>query len=43
MFYFYALGHGNSMDFLETNKLEKEIKIIDLSQDFRLETFIFRP
>lgn len=35
---FLCLGHGNSIDFLEKNKLKKELKIIDLSQDFRLET-----
>ena len=32
------MGHGNSINFLEKNKLKEEIKIIDLSQDFRLET-----
>lgn len=35
---FLCLGHGNSIDFLEKNKLNNEIKIIDLSQDFRLES-----
>ena len=35
---FLCLGHGNSINFLEKNKLKEEIKIIDLSQDFRLET-----
>ena len=37
---FLCLGHGNSIDFLEKNKLNNEIKIIDLSQDFRLEKSI---
>jgi len=40
---FLCLGHGNSIDFLETNKLKKEIKIIDLSQDFRLENSFSNP
>ena len=34
---FLCLGHGNSKSFLKKIKLDKKIKIIDLSQDFRLE------
>ena len=34
---FLCLGHGNSESFLKKIKLDKKIKIIDLSQDFRLE------
>lgn len=33
---FLCLGHGNSENFLKKIKLDKKIKIIDLSQDFRL-------
>lgn len=33
---FLCLGHGESKMFLEQNSLEKNIKVIDLSQDFRL-------
>lgn len=33
---FLCLGHGESKQFLEHNPLAKEIKVIDLSQDFRL-------
>ncbi len=32
---FLCLGHGESMKFLQANKIESRIKIIDLSQDFR--------
>ncbi len=34
---FLCLGHGNSSLFLENNKLAPHTKIIDLSNDFRLE------
>ncbi len=34
---FLCLGHGNSSKFLHENKFSKTIKIIDLSNDFRLE------
>jgi N-acetyl-gamma-glutamyl-phosphate reductase len=34
---FLCLGHGYSESFLRKIKLDKKIKIIDLSQDFRLE------
>ncbi len=34
---FLCLGHGNSKQFLIKNKFSKHTKIIDLSQDFRLE------
>lgn len=34
---FLCLGHGNSKAFLETNSLSNNTKIIDLSNDFRLE------
>lgn len=33
---FLCLGHGESKKFLEDNLFEESIKIIDLSQDFRL-------
>lgn len=35
---FLCLGHGNSKAFLEENTFSKSTKIIDLSNDFRLET-----
>lgn len=34
---FLCLGHGNSKAFLETHKFSDKTKIIDLSNDFRLE------
>ncbi len=33
---FLCLGHGESIKFLSENKINSKIKIIDLSQDFRL-------
>ncbi len=33
---FLCLGHGESRSFLENNKVNDEIRVIDLSQDFRL-------
>lgn len=33
---FLCAGHGDAKKFLETNPLEDHVKIIDLSQDFRL-------
>ncbi|MFI5163707.1 MAG: N-acetyl-gamma-glutamyl-phosphate reductase [Bacteroidia bacterium] len=33
---FLCMGHGESVKFLSDNKISKRIKIIDLSQDFRL-------
>lgn len=33
---FLCMGHGDSKKFLETNTVPSHIKIIDLSQDFRL-------
>lgn len=33
---FLCLGHGNARKFLEENKIDDKIKIIDLSNDFRL-------
>jgi N-acetyl-gamma-glutamyl-phosphate reductase len=33
---FLCLGHGESRVFLDNNKINAEIRIIDLSQDFRL-------
>jgi N-acetyl-gamma-glutamyl-phosphate reductase len=33
---FLCLGHGESKKFLQENKVSADIKIIDLSQDFRL-------
>ncbi|MBT8385679.1 MAG: N-acetyl-gamma-glutamyl-phosphate reductase, partial [Bacteroidia bacterium] len=34
---FLCLGHGNSKAFLEKNKFSETTKIIDLSNDFRLD------
>ena len=34
---FLCLGHGNSKSFLETNEFSAKTRIIDLSNDFRLE------
>ncbi|NOR28343.1 MAG: N-acetyl-gamma-glutamyl-phosphate reductase, partial [Lutibacter sp.] len=34
---FLCLGHGNSKKFLEQHQFSKNTKIIDLSNDFRLE------
>lgn len=36
---FLCLGHGDSVKFLEQNTIHKKIRIIDLSQDFRVNTF----
>lgn len=33
---FLCLGHGDSRKFLQENKIDNSIRIIDLSQDFRL-------
>ncbi len=33
---FLCMGHGDSRQFLSSTKLPKELRIIDLSQDFRL-------
>jgi N-acetyl-gamma-glutamyl-phosphate reductase len=33
---FLCLGHGKSIDYLSKNKIPSHVKIIDLSQDFRL-------
>lgn len=33
---FLCVGHGEAKKFLEANKIDDKIKIIDLSQDFRL-------
>ncbi|MBC7418925.1 MAG: N-acetyl-gamma-glutamyl-phosphate reductase [Pedobacter sp.] len=33
---FLCVGHGDAMKFLEANSINEQIKIIDLSQDFRL-------
>lgn len=35
---FLCLGHGNSMKFLKENSFSENTKIIDLSNDFRLES-----
>lgn len=35
---FLCLGHGKSKEFLEENPFSKDTKIIDLSNDFRLES-----
>ncbi|HMC99208.1 MAG TPA: N-acetyl-gamma-glutamyl-phosphate reductase [Ferruginibacter sp.] len=34
---FLCMGHGESKAFLETNEISASVKIIDLSQDFRLQ------
>lgn len=34
---FLCVGHGEAKNFLAENKLDKSVKIIDLSQDFRLQ------
>jgi N-acetyl-gamma-glutamyl-phosphate reductase len=36
---FLCLGHGKSVEFLNTNRLPGNPKIIDLSQDFRINPF----
>ena len=36
---FLCLGHGKSIEFLNTNRLPGNPKIIDLSQDFRINQF----
>lgn len=33
---FLCVGHGDAKKFLEANEIDKAVKIIDLSQDFRL-------
>src|SRR4030095_5121789 len=33
---FLCVGHGEAKQFLEENDVEKKVRIIDLSQDFRL-------
>src|SRR5215203_2653115 len=33
---FLCVGHGEAKKFLESNKVNDQVKIIDLSQDFRL-------
>ena len=33
---FLCVGHGDAKKFLEANSIDEKIKIIDLSQDFRL-------
>ncbi len=33
---FLCVGHGEALNFLSANKIDDKIKIIDLSQDFRL-------
>lgn len=34
---FLCVGHGDALKFLQANPIESHIKIIDLSQDFRIE------
>jgi len=34
---FLCMGHGESVKFLSENKIDKKVKVIDLSQDFRLD------
>ncbi len=33
---FFCFGHGKSQEFLKENRIPKRVKIIDLAQDFRL-------
>src|ERR1700712_1124859 len=33
---FLCVGHGDAKKFLEANAIDEKVKIIDLSQDFRL-------
>lgn len=40
---FLCVGHGDARKFLEANKFNDNIKIIDLSQDFRLKAKSLRP
>jgi len=40
---FLCLGHGESKKFLSENNISSSIKIIDLSQDFRIKTQIRNP
>jgi len=39
---FLCVGHGDARKFLDANNLEPTIRIIDLSQDFRLEPAMFQ-
>ena len=36
MYCSYVVGHGEAKKFLAENKIDEKIKIIDLSNDFRL-------
>ena len=36
MLFFLCVGHGEAKKFLEENQIGDKVKIIDLSQDFRL-------
>lgn len=42
---FFCMGHGKSKEFLQKNKLPANVKVIDLSHDFRLKkegnTFVY--
>jgi len=38
---FLCVGHGDARKFLDANNLEPTVRIIDLSQDFRLEPAMF--
>ena len=38
---FLCLGHGKSNEFLNNNNIKQEIKVIDLSQDYRLENSFY--
>src|SRR5690606_31247934 len=40
---FLCVGHGDARKFLEANQFNDTIKIIDLSQDFRLKAKSLRP
>jgi N-acetyl-gamma-glutamyl-phosphate reductase len=40
---FLCMGHGKSLEFLTENKINNKTKIIDLSQDFRIDPFFRAP
>src|SRR6476469_4878408 len=40
---FLCVGHGDARKFLEANSFKDSIKIIDLSQDFRLKAKSLKP
>jgi len=40
---FLCVGHGEARKFLQENPIGPEVRIIDLSQDFRIESHNFLP